>query len=71
MDEYLRMLIEDYCMNHNSKKSRQLSKLLNLSYTMDMFATDSDSIFLEKMINIEKDTEFKEVLQALDEFLFG
>lgn len=27
MDEYSRILIEEYCMNHNSEKSRRLFKL--------------------------------------------
>lgn len=71
MNEYSRILIEDYCMNHTTKKSKQLSKLLVLSYNIDAVTSDADAIFLEKVICSEKDSELKEALQELDKFLFG
>ena len=36
MQEYSRILIEDYCMSHDSVKSRRLEKLVKMSY--DMYA---------------------------------
>ncbi|WP_409229419.1 hypothetical protein [Gudongella sp. SC589] len=71
MEEYSRIVIEEYCMNHKSKKSEQLRELLELSYTMEEEADDCDAIFLEKMISSEKNPELKEALQDLDDYLFG
>ena len=34
MQEYSRILIEDYCMSHDSAKSRRLEKLVKMSYDM-------------------------------------
>jgi hypothetical protein len=71
MDEYSRILIEEYIMNHSSKKSRQLGRLLELSYSMATRPTDDDAIFLLKVIRSEKNPELKEALQELDEYLFS
>lgn len=71
MDEYSRILIEQYCVSHKSKKSGRLWELLELSYCMETEPTDEDAIFLEKSIRSEKKIELKEALQELDEFLFG
>ena len=70
MHEYSRILIENYCMSHNSAKSRRLAKLVEMSYDLYAEATDSDAIFLEKAIEQEKDSDLREALQDLDEFLF-
>lgn len=70
MPEYSRILIEEYCMKHNSKKSRYLQYLVELSYDVEAEVTDADGIFLEKAIEQEKDPELKEALQDLDRFLF-
>ena len=73
MDEYSRIVIEHYCFEHNSVKSRRLGKLLKLSYQFKNCKepTDSDALFLEKAISSEKDPELKKALQDLDDFLFG
>ena len=34
MQEYSRILIEDYYMSHDSAKSRRLEKLVKMSYDM-------------------------------------
>lgn len=57
MEEYSRILIEEYCRAHNSAKSRRIDKLVKMSYDMDAFGTDSDAHFLEKMIIQEKNPE--------------
>ena len=41
MQEYSRILIEEYCMTHNSAKSRRLQKLVKMSY--DMYAEGNES----------------------------
>jgi len=71
MDEYSRIVIEQYYMSHKSKKSLQLRDLLELSYRMEVEPTDCDAILLEKMIDGEKNAEMKEALIDLDDFLFG
>lgn len=71
MYEYSRILIEQYCMSHKTKKSRLLWELLELSYSMETEPTEEDAIFLEKVIRSEKNPELKEALQDMDEFLFG
>ena len=71
MEEYSRILIEEYCMDHDSKKSRRLEKLVEMSYDMFAEGTDSDALFLEKCISEEKDLELKEAMEDLEGFLFG
>ena len=71
MQEYSRIPIERYCMEHNSSKSRRLQKLVELSYDLSAVGTDSDAIFLEKIIEQEKDSELKEVFEDLDDYLFN
>lgn len=34
MQKYSRILIERYCMEHNSAKSRRLQKLVEMSYNL-------------------------------------
>lgn len=71
MREYSRILIEEYCMTHNSAKSRRLAKLVEKSYDMYAEYTDSDGIFMEKTIESETSQELKEAFQDLDDFMFG
>lgn len=70
MEEYSRILIEEYCQHHNSKKSRWLAYLVDMSYDVACEPDDDDAIFLESAISREKDPELKEALQDLDRFLF-
>lgn len=71
MEECSRILIEEYCENHDTAKSRRLKKLVDMSYDYIMGGTDSDAYFLEKLILNEKDPVFKKALEDLDECLFG
>ena len=71
MDEYSRILIEEYCLNHHSKKSQRLQYLVELSYDVNAEGTDADAIFLERAIEQERNPELKEALEDLDDFLFG
>lgn len=72
MDEYSRILIEEYCRDHKrTKKSSFLSNLLESSYTMGCGLGDYEALKLEQYIYREKDSELKEALVDLDEFLFG
>ena len=71
MEEYSRILIEQYCWDHNSAKSRRLGKLVRKSYDMNAEYTDDDGIFMEKVIAQEKDERLQEAFQDLVDFMFG
>ncbi len=71
MDEYSRIIIEQYCSTHKSAKSRRIAKLLEMSYDPSSVGTDAEALFLEKAIDAEKNEELKEALQDLDQYLFG
>ncbi len=70
MEEISRIIIEEYCRNHNSKKSRQMARLVEMSYDLYCEGTDADAIILEELIENEKDEELKEALIDLDHFIF-
>lgn len=72
MNEYSRIMIEEYCMTHRkTKKSAFLWELLELSYTIECEPEDWEAIQLERYISRERNPELKEALIDLDEFLFG
>ena len=71
MKEYSRVLIEEYCMNHTSAKSKRLQKLVNKSYDLNSEYTDAEGLFMEKIIEQEKDPKLKDAFQDLDDFMFG
>lgn len=72
MNEYSRIIIEEYCITHRkTKKSAFLRELLELSYTMECEPEDWEAIQLERYISRERNPELKEALIDLDEFLFG
>ena len=54
MDEYSRILIEQYCAGRKSAKSRRIVKLVEMSYDCAAEASDADALFLEKAIDAEK-----------------
>lgn len=54
MDEYSRIIIEEYCMQTDSTKSRRLEKLVRKSYDINAEYTDSDSAFIKKVIETLK-----------------
>ena len=70
MNEYSRIVIEEYCTQHKSAKSKKLNELVELSYDIDAFTSDEDAVFLERTINREKNPELKKALIDLDHFLF-
>ena len=71
MDEYSRIVIEQYCATHKTKKASTLSRLVAMSYDLSAEGSDYDAIELEKIIAREKNEEMFEALQDLDDFLFG
>ena len=71
MDEYSRIVIEQYCATHKTKKAATLSRLVAMSYDLSAEGTDYDALELEKIISREKNEEMLEALQDLDDYLFG
>lgn len=71
MDEYSRIVIENYCNTHKTKKAATLSRLVKMSYDLSAEGSDYDAIELETLISREKNEEMKKALQDLDDFLFG
>ena len=69
MQEYSRMLIEQYCMTHRkTKKSQFLWDLVELSYNMECEPEEEEMMQLSNFIAREKDPELKGALEDLDEF---
>ncbi|MCC6094219.1 MAG: hypothetical protein LIV24_04225 [Eubacterium sp.] len=71
MHEYSRILIEEYCFTHKTKKAEILSRLVEISYDLSAEGTDADAIDLERLIQRERNPELKEALIDLDDFLFN
>ena len=69
MNEYSRILIEEYCTNNSrTKKAKLLSRLVRMSYYMDSEPSDSDMIQLEKLIEAEDSPELREAMDDLNAF---
>ena len=71
MEEYSRILIEQYCLTHTTtQKSSFLWNLLKLSYSLERELEDWEAEKLEQYISREKNMELKEALEDLADFLF-
>ena len=70
MRELSRMIIEEYCETHNTKKSKQLSRLVEMSYDLYCEGTDEDDVILCDLIDREKNEELKEAIIDLQDFIF-
>ena len=71
MREYSRILIEEYCFTHKTKKAEILSRLVEMSYDLSAEGTYADAIDLERLIQRERNPELKEALIDLDDFLLN
>lgn len=71
MREMSRIIIEEYCFSHNSKKSRRLWKLVTMSYDVTCECSESDILFLDDLVYKEEDPEFREALKDLYDFMTG
>ena len=71
VDEYSRIIIEEYCMNHNSAKSKRLYKLMQKSYDINAEFTEGDGLFIEKVIAQEENHQLKKAFEDLNGFMFG
>ena len=63
VDEYSRIIIEEYCMNHNSAKSKRLYKLVQKSYDINAEFAVGDGLLIEKVIAQEENHQLKKVFK--------
>ena len=68
MNEYSRIILEQYSTAH---RKRKLERLVELSYDPACEVTDADALYLEKLIDQEEDAEIRAALKDLDDYLFG
>lgn len=71
MNEWSRIVIEEYVSKHNSKKSRFLAYMVDKSYDLSYIPSDDEALLLEYYIEHEKNEELKEALEDLDDFMFN
>ena len=72
MQEYLRILIEEYCMSHSkTKKAAFLWDMVQKSYDIAYEPEDCELLYLEELISRERNQELKTALQDLDDFMCG
>lgn len=72
MEEYSRILIEEYCWNHpKTKKAVFLDEMVHMSYDVWCEPTNEQLIQLSKYIKQEKNEELKDALIDLDHFMTG
>ena len=72
MDEYSRIIIEEYCMSHpKTKKGYFVWELVHMSYDVACEPASWQLMQLSKLISIEKNPELREALEDLDEFMNG
>lgn len=72
MQEYSRILIEEYCMSHSkTKKATFLWDMVQKSYDIAYEPEDWELLYLEELISRERNRELKTALQDLDNFMCG
>ena len=72
MQEYLRILIEEYCMSHSkTKKVTFLWDMVQKSYDIAYELENCELLYLEELISRERNQELKTALQDLDDFMCG
>ena len=68
MNEYSRIILEQYCARH---RKRKLARLVELYYDPAAGVTDTDALYLERLIDETEDEEIRSALRDLDDYLFG
>ena len=73
MDEYSRIIIEDYCVKYKTDpRFQKLSKLVKRSYKLDAeYTSDAEANFVFDFIEHCADEELRKALIDLDEFMIG
>ena len=72
MDEYSRIIIEEYCMNHpKTKKADFLWEMVHMSYDVACEPDPWQLMHLSQLLSRERNPELREALEGLDEFMNG
>ena len=72
MDEYSRIIIEEYCMNHpKTKKAVFLWEMVHMSYDVACEPAPWQLMQLSQLISRERNLELRDALKDLDEFMNG
>ena len=72
MEEYSRIIIEEYCINHpRTKKAEFLWEMVHLFYDVACEPELLQLMHLSQLISREKNPELREALEDLDEFMNG
>ena len=72
MEEYSRILIEEYCMNHpKAKKADFLWEMVHMSYEDACDPEEWQMMYLAQLIARERNAELRTALEDLDEFMNG
>ena len=71
VDEYSSNINDEYCMNHNSAKSKRQYNLVQKSYDINAEFTEGDGFFIEKVVAQEENNRLKKAFEDLNGFMFG
>lgn len=72
MQEYSRIVIEEYCRKYpKTKKAAFLSEMVEMSYDLWCEASDWQMMYLSQLISREKNPELLEALEDLECFMNG
>ncbi|MDD7389180.1 MAG: hypothetical protein PUG60_05890 [Lachnospiraceae bacterium] len=72
MQEYSRIVIEEYCRkNPKTKKAAFLSEMVEMSYNVWCEPSDWQMMHLSQLIGRERNPELQEALEDLEDFMNG
>lgn len=72
VEEYSRIIIEEYCMNHpKTKKADFLWEMVHMSYDIGCEPDPWQLMHLSQLISRERNPELRDALEDLDEFMNG
>lgn len=72
MEEMSRIIIKEYCMSHpKTKKAGFLWEMVRLSYDVENIAEPWQLEHLDQLILRERNSQLREALEDLDEYMNG
>ena len=72
IEEYSRIIIEEYCMNHpKTQKADFLWEMVHMSYDIACEPEPWQLMHLSQLISRERNPELRDALEDLDEFMNG
>ena len=72
MEEYSRIIIEEYCINHpKTKKAEFLWEMVRLSYDVACEPESWQLMKLSQLLSRERNPELRQALEDLDAFMNG